>query len=104
MSLKAIGLLQTEACISEISRALRHKWVYFAVYRFRLTEREPIRCTFLLTNDVFLYIFQKIGFIREVFPLRSKDDITLVLQSCDRSVEAAIACFANGRILSFCIV
>ncbi|RMX53041.1 hypothetical protein pdam_00020357 [Pocillopora damicornis] len=39
----------------------------------------------------------EIGFIREAFPFRSKDDITLVLQSCDYDVEAAIACFTNGE-------
>ncbi|XP_078345604.1 uncharacterized protein LOC144631098 [Oculina patagonica] len=39
----------------------------------------------------------EIGFIREAFPLRSKDDITLVLQSCDYNVEAAIASFTNGE-------
>lgn len=39
----------------------------------------------------------EIGFIREAFPLRSKDDITLVLQSCDYNVDEAIACFTNGE-------
>lgn len=43
----------------------------------------------------------QIGFIREAFPFRSKDDITLVLQSCDYDVEAAIACFTNGGIFFF---
>lgn len=39
----------------------------------------------------------EIAFIREAFPRFSKEDITLVLQSCDCNVETAIACFTNGE-------
>lgn len=45
----------------------------------------------------FSFLFLQIDFIREAFPAESRDDITLVLQSCDYDVEAAIACFANGK-------
>lgn len=39
----------------------------------------------------------EIDFIREVFPAQSRDDITLVLQSCDYDVDKAIACFENDE-------
>ena len=45
----------------------------------------------------FSFFFSKIAFIREAFPRFSKEDITLVLQSCDCNVETAIACFTNGK-------
>lgn len=41
-------------------------------------------------------VFQ-VGFIREAFPLRSKNDVELVLQSCEYNIEAAISCFAKGK-------
>jgi len=53
--------------------------------------------TNLILLSFLLFNYSKIGIIREVFPLRSKDDITLVLQSCDYDVEATIACFASGK-------
>lgn len=39
----------------------------------------------------------EIDFIREVFPAQSRDDITLVLQSCDYDVGKAIACFEDDE-------
>lgn len=53
--------------------------------------------TSLILLSFLLFNYSKIGFIREAFPLRSKEDITLVLQSCDYDVEATIACFTNGK-------
>ena len=48
----------------------------------------------------YILVFLQICLIREVCPAVSKDDIALVLQSCDYDVESAISCLAQGTKLS----
>ena len=50
-----------------------------------------------------LFILQ-IETVKETFPSKSKDDIALVLQMCDYSLESALTCLAQGKILDvYCL-
>ena len=64
---------------------------FFSIKDYNLNLMTPINAYY------FPCLFLQIDFIREVFPAQSRDDITLVLQSCDYDVEKAIACFEDGK-------